>query len=395
MLPRPASLAPMAAAIFLSLPVGSGPASADVFLETAYLPTSSVLTLPSSSLVPTSYVVPSSSFVPTSTIYTTGDVVVPTYQSSLVPTYRAVRYRPRRYVERTAYYTSPSFSMAPTSYLAPTSYVVPTRFLSTSFVEPTSYLVDSGLVTTSASMSMCCESASGLASSSAPVPVPSPNRTTATRPSPSSGTGSLGNTITSTPATGTSNERMPTGTVNGAGPGEEEKSSAVVPPVGVTPAPVTPPTPPDSAAPAGVKQGDGPDPASIPMPKPGEAGSTQPPPVPKVDETLYRRSRRPAFNGTSETRNIFRGRVIAFDSGRPEEAVTVVLASKTGTFVDRTAMSDADGEFKVSLPEGDWVLKVKMPSGSLLPVGRDYFSAVGGKVIDSGGRDVNAFTINR
>ena len=59
-------------------------------------------------------------------------------------------------------------------------------------------------------------------------------------------------------------------------------------------------------------------------------------------------------------------------------------------------MTDADGEFKVSLPQGDWVVKVKMPSGSILPVGRDgYLTASSGRITDPSGRNVGQFTITR
>jgi len=394
---RPASLALMAGAAFLSLSAGSGPAVADDFLETVYLPASSVVTMPSSALMPTSYLVPTSyapsAFLPTSAIYMTGEVVVPTATSYVVPRYRSFRYRPRRYVERTAYYASPSYPLATTSYLAPTSYlattsylaptsyVVPARYFSTSFVEPTSYLVDSGLIATSASMSMCCESGS----------MSAPSRTTTTRSAPSSGAGSGGNMITSTPSSGPANERMPSGTV------DDGISSRVDPQAPATSTQTTPP-PPTPAGPAGaegVRPVEEPKPADLPVPKRGDVGSDLPPAPPKIDKMTFRDARKPAFPLSTEPRNILRGRVVSFDSGRPEESVTVVLASKTGSFADRTAMTDADGDFKVSLPQGDWVVKVKMPSGSVLPVGRDYLTASSGKITDPSGRNVNDFTIKR
>ncbi len=54
-------------------------------------------------------------------------------------------------------------------------------------------------------------------------------------------------------------------------------------------------------------------------------------------------------------------------------------------------MTDADGEFKVSLPDGDWAVKVKMPSGSVYAVGQDYLTASSGKVTDASGRNVPEF----
>ena len=59
-------------------------------------------------------------------------------------------------------------------------------------------------------------------------------------------------------------------------------------------------------------------------------------------------------------------------------------------------MTDAFGEFKVSLPSGDWALKVKMPSGAILPVGQGgYLTASGGRITDPSGLDVPQFTITR
>ncbi len=45
--------------------------------------------------------------------------------------------------------------------------------------------------------------------------------------------------------------------------------------------------------------------------------------------------------------------------------LTVYLTSRTGAFTERTTMTDAFGHFAVTLPDGDWAVKVKMlpPSG--------------------------------
>ena len=146
----------------LSLHAGLATAKADILLDTTYVPTTTVIGLPTTSILSTSYTTP---IVPTT--------YVPAY-------YRSYRYRPRRLFER-SYYAAPSYSYAsgviPTSYVVgspsilPTTYVsssqflpttfvsspvyLPTTFVSSSFVEPASYLVDTSLMTTSASM--CCE----------------------------------------------------------------------------------------------------------------------------------------------------------------------------------------------------------------------------------------------
>ena len=166
---------------------------------------------------------------------------------------------------------------------------------------------------------------------------------------------------------------------------EEGPPSAVVPPKDVPP-PVTVPTnkseTPPPAAPLQER-----DPTTFPIPEPGKSGTA----APKADETQFRSARRPSFDG----RNILRGRVISADSGRPEEGVTVILSNVTKAYSDRPAMTDADGEFKISLPDGDWIVKVKMPSGSIFTVGRDYVTASSGRVTDSSGRNVAEFRITR
>jgi hypothetical protein len=122
------------------------------------------------------------------------------------------------------------------------------------------------------------------------------------------------------------------------------------------------------------------------VPEPGKSGAQ-----PQPGETTYRGSRRPAY----DVRNILRGRVISAETRQPEEGVSVILSSTTRSYSDRNAMTDAFGEFRVSLPDGDWNVKVRMPSGSIYSVGRDFVTANGGRVTDSAGRNVAEFLITR
>ena len=73
----------------------------------------------------------------------------------------------------------------------------------------------------------------------------------------------------------------------------------------------------------------------------------------------------------------------------------MIISNVTKNYTDRPAMTDADGEFKISLPDGDWTVKVKMPSGTVYPVGRDYVTASNGRVTDASGRNVAEFLITR
>ncbi len=393
---RPASRA-VVLAVSLVAPWASGQSSgrADILVGSTVIPTSSVLTtsyLPSMYL-PTSYVLPTSTYLPTTSILETGSsVYLPT--TSYVSTYRTARYRPRRFVERTSYYGyptsylspttyySPTSFVAPTSYLSsallPTSYVVPTMstssifpttYLSSSFVSPTSYLVDDGLIATSASSAVCCDT--GSTTSMAPS-VATPTRSMNTRPPTSS---NAGNAIMSQPSGGGTNvrstERAPSSTVNPT-PGDQGMPSDVGPGVANTPIPAAPGrtggevVSPPPAQPAPEKSGD--------LPAPGSMGGGLPP---QTDDRIDRTSLRPNY----KVRNILRGRVVT-ESGSPEEAVTVVLSNRAGGFSDRTTQTDAFGEFKISLPDGDWAVKVTMPSGSVYNVGPGV-TAGGGQVIDS------------
>ena len=387
MLHRPMSRALFSGAVFLSLATVPGPAPADTYLETVYLPTSSVVSLPSSSVLATSYVVPTAysttylptTYLPTSAVVASDGVILPT--STVV---RRSLFRPRRYVERTSYTLLPTTYVSPTSYLMPTSYVVPTTYVPTSYVmptsyvsssyiTPTSYVIDNGVITTSAT-SYPCETTSS----------PATPKSSASR---SSGGNSGGNPIVSEPANGgSSNERRPSATLNGSPGGDERMPSDVNPPV-PAPANAAParPTPAEAGTPPGAQLPEV-DPSKMPLPEPGKSGPQAP-----SNETSYRNSRRFGY----DVRNILRGRVISAESKRPEEGVSVIISSLTRNYSDRNAMTDADGEFKVSLPDGDWTVKVKMPSGSIFTVGRDFVTANNGRVTDSAGRNVAEFLITR
>ena len=74
--------------------------------------------------------------------------------------------------------------------------------------------------------------------------------------------------------------------------------------------------------------------------------------------------------------------------------MTVVLTSRTGKYEDRPTQTNADGEFKVSLPEGDWTVKVTMPTGSVFRVGK-ALTASGGQIVDPAGKNVGEMIIKR
>ena len=425
---RPASRAVIAGASLLATWAASArPALADILVGSTIIPTSSVMAtsaylptsyvVPTSTYLPTSHVVPTSTYLPTTSILETGgSYYLPT--SYVTSSYRGGLFRPRRFVERTSYYASPTSYLTPTVYsptsyiaptsfyssayssaLLPTSYVVPTvstsallptTYLSRSYLTPTSYLVDDGLIQTSATSAACCDS--GGASMAAPVePAATPTRALAPRTQSAPSTG--GNPITSQPLNGGNSqglgERAPSSTTRQTP--DEGFPSAVQPPVTSTPAPVTPtPRPP-------IDAGSPPDPDRpldpLSLPPAGSLGNGAR--DPGADEGTNRMSYKPSnYAQRAGATNILRGKVVSFESGRPEEFVTVVLTNRSRVYEDRTTRTDADGEFKISLPDGDWTVKVAMPSGSVYPVGGSL-TASAGRVIDPYGKNVAEMTITR
>ena len=70
-----------------------------------------------------------------------------------------------------------------------------------------------------------------------------------------------------------------------------------------------------------------------------------------------------------------------------------MLSNRTRTFDDRMAMTDAFGRFAVRVPDGDWTVKVTMPSGRVYSVSEITVS--NGLISDPEGRDVPSLTITR
>ena len=71
----------------------------------------------------------------------------------------------------------------------------------------------------------------------------------------------------------------------------------------------------------------------------------------------------------------------------------MIVSSRAGNFVDRVATTNAFGQYAVKLPDGDWTVKVAMPSGNVYAVSQITIS--GGKITDNFGRDIPSLTINR
>jgi hypothetical protein len=158
------------------------------------------------------------------------------------------------------------------------------------------------------------------------------------------------------------------------------------------------------------------------QPQPGGAGgggakppAAKPPVAPGGDlpieaapagetETRQRSALRPDLSKTSRSvvqpyrrtaRNLnwLEGKVVALENGRPEEGVRITLSSKRSGFGDVVVLTDASGRYGVRLPDGDWTVKVTMPSGRVYAVSELVVSE--GQINDDLGRPIPSLTITR
>ena len=128
---------PILAMIILASSFRAHPGTGVLYLETAdWIPTASVLALPTSYVVAGAYVVPTSYVVPTvyATAYLTESALVaPT--TYLTPTYYETRFRRRGLFGRRLVETTRAYYIPTTAYY-PTTYYYPTTFFAT-FYSPT------------------------------------------------------------------------------------------------------------------------------------------------------------------------------------------------------------------------------------------------------------------
>jgi len=111
---------------------------------------------------------------------------------------------------------------------------------------------------------------------------------------------------------------------------------------------------------------------------------------------LRRQSQKPvAANSRPLLRasNILEGKVVSSETRQGEEGVRVIVSNRPGPFEDRIATSDSTGHYAVRLPDGDWTVKVAMPSGRVYAVSQITIS--GGQITDRSGQYIPSLTINR
>ena len=133
-----------------------------------------------------------------------------------------------------------------------------------------------------------------------------------------------------------------------------------------------------------------------PGPAPADSGLLELPPdpvpprrrdgAPRVAEA--RRPLRPP-----RCANILEGKVVSGEGGQPEENVRVTVSNRAGAFVDRTVTTDAYGRYAIRVPDGDWTVKVTMPSGRVYDVYQ--LTVSGDQITDDRGEAVASLTITR
>ncbi len=410
----------------LVLASSSVPTRAQVlYLETAdWLPTASVLALPTSYVVAGTYAVPTSYTIPTvyATAYVTESALLaPT--TYVAPTYYETRFRRgglfgRRLVETTRAYYLPTTAYYPTTYYYPTTFYYPTTYYyPTTFYSPT--VLDTSVVSTSyttARSSDCCGGETIVAAAPAVRMYPSEQTPVATTPAPRTNTRSRTSPIQSEPAEDDSinsnvpelppREPAPRSDASGAAAGRSDsppnpRSDARVtaPAARVQPSPQPHPYGSPAASPA------------QPIPGPGAWSVPRRPPAPRIWSRLppaiettgsgsggqRRVVQKPVLPASrdvrSQYRNVLFGRVKTRDTNEPEEGVRVTISNRTNAYADRVALTDAFGRFAVKVPDGDWTVNVTMPSGRAYSVSQITVS--NGLISDDIGRDIPSLVITR
>ncbi len=420
---------PILAAALWASSAGSNAWADEYWVESAaWVPTSSVSILPTSYVTATSYVLPTSFSAPT--VYATAfaaesvlsptSYVVPSYYETrfrrslfgrrLIPSaigqYRAVTgvgvaaYTPTTYYRPTSYF--PTTLYYPSSYSVPTSYVYPTTYRTAAVIDrevvASEYVVES---------SACCDGSGSVALAAPRVVAPErPSAPAASRPRKPA--------IQSEPESDYDDDPALSSNVDPA-PEPAPRPRAPAGNSGVrTPAPAAA-TPPAPQAPERVQSTERPDGEPLnqpvsPAPASSDSNPPTPPAAPSGTENLLEpeiipdgpgtsrsESRKPVYNTVrslpAESRNVLFGRVRERETREPEEGVRVLLSSRTGAFTDKVGWTDAFGRFAVKVPDGDWTVKVAMPSGRVYSVSEITVS--NGLISDDEGRDVPSLTITR
>jgi hypothetical protein len=121
------------------------------------------------------------------------------------------------------------------------------------------------------------------------------------------------------------------------------------------------------------------------VPAPGTDGSG----------TIRRDTLRPNYSARTlraSRRNVLVGRIES-DAGEPRGEVAVTVSSRNNSLIHHDGMSNAFGSFAIRLPDGEWTVKVTMPSGRVYSVRQITVSE--GRVMDlQEGREVHELLIS-
>ena len=422
----------------LVLASSSVPTRAQVlYLETAdWLPTASVLALPTSYVVAGTYAVPTSYTIPTvyATAYVTESALLaPT--TYVAPTYYETRFRRgglfgRRLVETTRAYYLPTTAYYPTTYYYPTTFYPTTYYYPTTFSSPT--VLDTSVVSTSyttARSSNCCGGETIVAAAPAVRMYPSEQTPVATTPAPRTNTRSRTSPIQSEAAEDDSiNSNVPELPPREPAPRSDASGAAV----GRSDSPPNPPVParvqstdrpgsnsdqtkgasPATVSPGGSAQPKPASPNTSPT-SPASSGGVERPTAPAGLDELESAPGSGETSGAgsggrrvvqkpvlpvsrdvrSQYRNVLFGRVKTRDTNEPEEGVRVTISNRTNAYADRVALTDAFGRFAVKVPDGEWTVNVTMPSGRAYSVSQITVS--NGLISDDIGRDIPSLVITR
>ena len=133
---------------------------------------------------------------------------------------------------------------------------------------------------------------------------------------------------------------------------------------------------------------------AAPVAPPDEPGSDLEPAPQAGDGVLRRESLRPTYSAlrSAARRNILFG-TVETDNGVPRSEVPVIVVNRSNTFIRRSGESDAFGTFAIRVPDGQWIVRVTMPSGNLQSV--RSITVSDGKVVDNlEGREVQNLIIS-
>jgi carboxypeptidase family protein len=421
-------------ALSLLISSGTGAKAAEVFYvpTTDWIPTTSVVTVPTTYIAASSYVVPTSTVVPTfyATAYVT-ETALASPTTYYTPTYYETRLRRRGLFGRRLVETSRAYYIPTTAYY-PTTYYYPTVFSSAP-------IMDTGVVATEYTVSsptICCgemvASTAGASTSvvrtfppetsrpsSSAAPRTSQSQREPVRSEPAFDEGTSSNVYPELPPASDSTTTAPQDS-RARPPGEAARGTEGQTQTGATPTPPLPQRPGENTqtTPGQTKaatQDQGKSAAGATgqsrstAPAPAARGNVTPPTVPAGGDDLEpappdnagsgnqsRTVKKPVLTPRtlrSDYRNVLFGRVKTRDTNEPEEGVRITLSNRGGAFEDKTTMSDAFGRFTVRVPDGDWTVKVTMPSGRVYSVSQITVS--NGYITDNIGRDIPSLVITR